>query len=408
MKIRNVYIIDDQISSKVNGIGSYIRELIHCLKELHINICLISLNSENNDFQIEFENDIKKILFPIKPGTYFSNYKMISYFLKLYIDDASENLFLVNHSPCEKFLKEIKRLFPLSKIAFVIHDMGWTNRLLGDTHKLEEIISSTHLDDIEKEYRGIIDYFYEEQRMYNIVDKVIVLAKETKLLLQNTYSVNDEKIYLAPNGLSYFYKSDMDHLSDTRVKLNISKKEKIILFVGRVNKIKGIYELINAFKNVLKEYGNCRLVIIGTLFDHINTLKYSSNIAPKITFTGQISLKELKDWYRIADIGVLSSYVEQCSYTGIEMMMYGLPVVASDGFCVKDMFNKSRKNSLIAKIGPRNTPKVFETNLSNAILELLNSNKLRKELGLRGRDIYRSCYSIINMQKAYEKLLCSF
>ena len=54
-------------------------------------------------------------------------------------------------------------------------------------------------------------------------------------------------------------------------------------------------------------------------------------------YIGYLQKNELEKWYQLVDIGVLPSYSEQCSYTGIEMMMYSLPIVASDGFGVRIM-----------------------------------------------------------------------
>ena len=176
------------------------------------------------------------------------------------------------------------------------------------------------------------------------------------------------------------------------------------MFAGRVHYIKGIFTLIKCFKNVLKYYPNCRLVLAGFVLDFPQTSFLAKNISSKITFTGQLTQQELKDWFQIADIGVLPSYVEQCSYSGIEMMMYHLPVVASDGFCVKGMF-KDGQNAKVAKIGNRENPNEFEANLTNAILELLLSDNLCYKLGNNGRMIYESLYQIEHMRNGYKTLL---
>ena len=57
----------------------------------------------------------------------------------------------------------------------------------------------------------------------------------------------------------------------------------------------------------------------------------------KITFTGKLNKEDLYKLYQIADIGVLPSFHEQCSYVAIEMMMYGIPLVASK-MCIRDRY----------------------------------------------------------------------
>lgn len=59
------------------------------------------------------------------------------------------------------------------------------------------------------------------------------------------------------------------------------------------------------------------------------------------------------------------------------MKMYGLPVVASDGLGVRNMFDVN--NGIIANIENRNCPKEFQVNLGNAIVKALtlSSSKIK-------------------------------
>lgn len=403
--MKNVYIIDDYASSKTNGIGSYIRELTYCLQELGVNVCIVVLNCEIDRFSMTYEDGVQKMLLPSMPGYYFNNYKIINVFLRLYINDSSDNLFLINHSPCELFLKSLKESFPKSKTVFVIHDMGWTFKLLGDTKKLKKVIQTMDSEEIRKEYKNLIDYFLEEQRMYKIVDKIIVLAKETETLLKEIYVVKEQKTFYTPNGLrdSYIQLNNEDEIILLKKKLHLNRNEKIILYTGRIDQVKGSYQLLNCFERVLQQYPDCRLVIVGTLFEPYKILKYSSDVAAKVTFTGQVTAKKVREWYSVANIGVLPSYLEQCSYTGIEMMMYGLPIVTSDGFCLGNMFTDG-ENAKIAKIENRDNPEVYENNLASAIIELLTSEDICKKLSYNAREQYKSHYNIINMQNNYRIL----
>jgi glycosyltransferase len=374
-----------------------------------MNVCLIVFNSETDKFSIIHEDGVQKILFPPMPGYYFDKYKMINILFRLHINDSSENLFIVNHSPCELFLESLKKSFPKSKTAFVIHDMGWTFRFLGDSRKFKEMIQTINLENTNKEYKAMIDYFLEEQRIFKLVDKVIVLARETESLLKEIYAVDEKKIFYAINGLrdSYWPRNDDNEKTILKQKLHLNKDEKIILYTGRCTPVKGTYQLLNCFEKVLRQYTNSRLVIVGTLFDHCKILKYASDIAAKITYTGHVTAVKVREWYRVADMGILPSYLEQCSYTGIEMMMHALPIVSSDGYCLGNMFADG-KNSRIAKIESRTNSEKYETNLANAIIELLASEEVCKMLSYNAREKYISYYNISNMKDRYRILLESF
>jgi len=102
-----------------------------------------------------------------------------------------------------------------------------------------------------------------------------------------------------------------------------------------------------------------------------------------------------------ADIWLTLSYYEECSYVGIEMMMHGLPVVASDGYSVKNMFHDG-ENALVARISDVQRPRVFEKNLAEALLRLLRSDELRQDLGRKSRAYYLSHYRAEIMRERYQ------
>ena len=402
--MKNIYILDDYKSSTQNGIGTFLRELLKCF-EGH-NICLIEFNSNEKAFAIKTVNGIQEIHFPVfERNGFLANYKIIEKFFRLYITDSSDNLFMVNHSPCENLLKVIKTHFPQSKITFTIHDLGWTSQLLGDFDRLKYIVSKEKCKKIRTQYQSVIDYFHEEQRMYETVDKVICLSNDSYCLLQEVYGTDKNKIALIPNGLIDTYVPISIVKKRTfKIKMGIDPNEKILLSPGRTTIVKGVPCLLNAFVNVVKKYPYCRLVIIGNVIDPVSILKLSKQVAAKVSYTGLISKDELKHWYQIADIGIIPSLSEQCSYTGIEMMMHGLPVVASDGFGIRSMFH-DRVNAGVAKIGNRKRPKEFEMNLAITILELLSSESLRKQLSNGSRRMYESSYILEKMQEEYKKLM---
>ena len=372
------------------------------------NICLISLCHDTKKFNIETDIDgIKQIQFPAIPGFLVLPYTVIDKFLRLYINDSPENVFLFQHTPCEMLVKTISISFPLSKIAFVIHDMTWTSAMFGDESALKKYVITENWELFENEFPDIFSRFNEEKRMYDTVHRIAALSKDTVKLLQSVYRIPEEKISFIPNGINdTFLSLSANEKNQLKKKQFIPLREKIIVFAGRVTNMKGIFHVINSLKEVVKTHPDFRLIVVGTIFEVKKLLKHTSEIAPKITFTGQISKEKLNEWYRIADIGVLASFSEQCSYTGIEMMMSGLPVIASDGFGVGCMFSDN-VNAKIARIGNRNRYEEFEHNLSEAFLQLLQSNDLRKKLGVNGRKIYESKYRIEYMQTGYQRFVDS-
>ncbi|WP_139322550.1 hypothetical protein [Parabacteroides massiliensis] len=64
----------------------------------------------------------------------------------------------------------------------------------------------------------------------------------------------------------------------------------------------------------MKVYPMCRLAVVGSTGNWDFVRKNCYPILSKIHFTGALSPEEVDKWYQIADIELLSSYTEQCSY----------------------------------------------------------------------------------------------
>jgi glycosyltransferase involved in cell wall biosynthesis len=270
--------------------------------------------------------------------------------------------------------------------------------------KYNSIINRINTKNIQSKYPKIIEAYKKERSVYDKVDKLVCLSDDTYNLMITAYRQNTSRLALIPNGIkcagTLITKAGKQKLKD---KLFIEKDVKVVLYVGRLDWLKGVYSLITSFVKVISSYPTCKLVIVGAAGDFVKTLKMTKNAASKITFTGALSQKELKQWYQVADIGVIPSYAEQCCYVGLEMMMYGLPVVASDGFGVRNMF-KNGINGKTAEIGNRKSTREFEKNLTGAMLELLTSDKLCKELRRGARKTYEDSYKPENMGMRYKNI----
>lgn len=401
--MKKIYIIDECISSAKNGIGTFLKAYVACLKSMSIDICLVVFNSEKAKFCISYINGIKYMFFPEFPCRNFLDYpQIIDKFFRLYIEDTQDNIFSINHSPCISFLKMLRHSYPLSKIIFTIHNQSWTSPFWGDYKKLHLLIKKRKNNTESNKF--LLKYVNEEKNMYELVDVVICLSQSTYHTLIDIYRINQDKIYLIPNGLAKC-SSQLYTLSkaELRKQYAIDEQEKLILFVGRLSKTKGIEALIQAFEYVVKDIPQVRLLIAGCTINH--SCYYPINKAvTRVTWLGQLSSNALYKWYQMADIGIIPSYTEQCSYVGIEMMMHGLPVVASDGYGVSDMFQNG-VNAVVAPIGRQKYPNEFSKSLADALITLLLSNKLAKQLGENAREIYNKYYTISCMKKKYRPLL---
>lgn len=395
----NVIILDNDLNSRINGIGTYLKTLISIFKQMGISVTRVGYNSSCKTFTMKKEDCVHTLLLPTIPMSYY--FKVLDKFLGLYIEDSAENLFMLHYSPCDDLIYILKQRFPLSKFSFTIHDMIWTALLWGDVEKLKEIIFSEPQKEEKEEYVKVRKSFAKERAMYTLVDAVITLSEGTYCVLKDIYKIDPRKIYLIPNGLKDTYSPVLNETKrEIRSSKFLSEHEKILLFAGRVHYMKGVYSLIRCLEEVLQTFPDCRLVIAGTLLDAPKTLSLTENVASKIIFTGQLPKEKLNEWIKITDIGVLPSYTEQCCYWGIELMMNRCPIIATDGFNMAEMFT-NKYNAGIVPIGNREDTKTFEHNLACEIIKWLQSDAECKKLGERGRLVYQARYTDKIMNEGY-------
>lgn len=105
-----------------------------------------------------------------------------------------------------------------------------------------------------------------------------------------------------------------------------------LLFVGRVVKEKGLYDLIDAAATIYKHgFSNFHLNIVGegkALLDLQKKVK-NRNLENKISFYGYLENKDLENIYKKNDWFILPSYEEAFPYVFIESMRAGVPIIAT-------------------------------------------------------------------------------
>jgi len=157
-----------------------------------------------------------------------------------------------------------------------------------------------------------------------------------------------------------------------------------ILFVGRVEKAKGIFVLADAIQKVIDRYQKVRFVFVGEprsqkgLEDFKNYLK-QLGIDRYCEFTGPVSMGSLREHYQQCDVFVNPSYIyESFSYTNAEAMACGKPVVTSDVGGMPDTVG-NMIGGLVFRVKD-------SEDLSKKLLALIGNRELRDLLGKQARE----------------------
>lgn len=407
--MKYIYLFYGESVSSVYGIGTYINQLTDCLKsKKDVKLFKIILNSQEKEFIIKKSNGFKTLCFPtinINDNEGISVYmRNVWYILQteIRITNSDRHIFHFNYYSEYHLMKFVKEQYPKCKIVFTIHYQNWCFLLKGNVSYFKNIIHQKSNKFLNEKERTIFDIYIKEKLLFEEVDQVICLAVFTKELLIEEYKISKEKIAIIYNGLKDEGSvTTFDKYIKIKKKFLFLKNDKIILYVGRLDEIKGLSCLINSFKKITNKFPNSYLVIVGD-GDYSTCFQLSKDYWKKIIFTGRLAKDELYNFYQIADVGILPSMHEQCSYVVIEMMMFGVPMIVSTTTGLNEMVIPGVNGDIVP--AEENGPNVSIS--EKEIIEKMTCSlrddtpeKLHSKQSCRS--IYLERYTLESMQQKY-------
>jgi D-inositol-3-phosphate glycosyltransferase len=161
---------------------------------------------------------------------------------------------------------------------------------------------------------------------------IIAPTEREKEAVAFYYGANPDKIGVVPCGVNLELFRPVSR-AEARRELGFGS-EKVVLYVGRLDPLKGPEQLIKAM-SLLENGGDSRLVIVGgdenNLYkEELLELAGGLGIADSISFTGPVRQDRLPGFYSAADVCVVPSYYESFGLVALEALACGSPVVSTD------------------------------------------------------------------------------
>lgn len=180
---------------------------------------------------------------------------------------------------------------------------------------------------------------------------------------------------IIPNGI------DLTHYNPQVEPMPQYKDGKInILFVGRLEKRKGLNYLIDAYKKVHKKHPNTRLIIVGPgtrLRSKYEQKVRNARLEKNVVFISDVSYEDLPRYYQTADIFCApATGAESFGIILLEAMALGKPVVASNISGYASVLTHEQEGLLVKK---KNA-----ADLAKALERLIDEPVLREKLGRQG------------------------
>ena len=311
--MRKLFILNDAAGTSAQyGIGTFIKELSESLDGKDCFIQIVEVNTDCKTVEVETAKSLHYLSFPRSKVTWdeekYHYYRNIAYYLASMVNDKDEVAFQFNYLHHWVISSVLRKLIPSAKQILTIH----------------------YLDG------NITD---KEKKFFNTADHIVTLCEDTFRMICETCGVTMSNVHRIVNGIKDRKSITGNPQQESlRIKYGFTPTDKLILFAGRLCDTKGVGVLLEAVKPLIDQDKNIHLLLAGSgnlSSYHEKSIGYWKNIH----FLGQIKREKVFELYQIADVGAFPSFQEQFGYVAIEMMMFGLPVVAfAESGGLKDIF----------------------------------------------------------------------
>lgn len=193
-----------------------------------------------------------------------------------------------------------------------------------------------------------------EKLLVKKADKIIEASESQALYLQYLYNCPKNKITLITPGVD---KKIFKPINQDKAKLKIkaAKKHKIILFVGRLQPLKGIDILMYALKILYSKTPHltpCLWIVGGKDTSSLEKLRHELNLTNVVKFTGQKPQCLLPFYYNAAEVVVFPSHYESFGMAALESMACGVPVIITDVSGIADLLDGKHKPLITSSNNP--------------------------------------------------------
>lgn len=265
---------------------------------------------------------------------------------------------LVGHIP--EFVQGILRFAESKSLRYdVIHSHYWMSGIAARDLKKAWGTPVVHMfhtlglmkqrvarrpGEVEGEYRLL-----GEKEVFCSADRIISATPAEVAQIQWLYKIKTNNVVVIPPGVdtSHFYPISPDEAKEY---IGVPPCANMLLFVGRIEPLKGVDTLIQAIA-ILRQHGVyvCLSVIGGepggadvenTEMRRVQEMSRQAGLDDLVTFLGKRSQDTLPYYYSAADAVVVPSHYESFGMVALEAMACGVPVVASQvgglAFLVQD------------------------------------------------------------------------
>ncbi len=370
------------------GMNVYVRDLTCDLGRLGVHVDVFTRSQDEHVphvlHDLGFGNRVVHI--PAGPETPFPK-KQLSAYLPQFVEGIKD-------FAREKGIRYdvIHSHYWLSGLAAESLQMAWGIPFVHMYHTLGEMKNRIARSPEEKEGDYRLD---GERRVLEHAQRIIAATMAEKAQLEWLYKANGRKISIIPPGVdtSHFYPIPVD---EAKSYIGLPPNERMILFVGRIEPLKGVDTIIRAMAHLklsdISKRHPVHLAIIGGDPDaspeqmnaemlRLQQMCHDLCMDRMVVFLGKRGQDTLPYYYSAAEALVMPSHYESFGMVALEAMACGTPVIASQvgglAFLVQD------------GVTGYSIPDQDPDALADSLKKLLGDTSVRTEMGKRAADYAR-------------------
>ena len=236
--------------------------------------------------------------------------------------------------------------------------------------------------------REDIERIESELLLVQKADKIIATSVLDAEYLATLYNCPENKIFVVSPGIDLKTFKPQEKIYAKQI-VGADKDHKIILYVGRIEPLKGIDVLLYAMKILLTNNPQmhvCLWILGGAVggktdkwqkeLKRLEQLRKLLDISTEVTFIERKHRDELANYYNASEIVVLPSHYESFGIVALEAMSCGIPVIATDTTGVSGLFDE-KYSSLITSA---NNPLMLSEKIKHLLTDKNEYQKVRSEV----------------------------
>ena len=242
-------------------------------------------------------------------------------------------------------------------------------------HTLGVVKNATGIGEQEPELR-----LETERELAQNCHRIIATTEREEEALIRYCGASSQRIAVIPCGVNMDLFQPVDKVQ-AKQQMGFAD-DKVILFVGRVEPLKGLSQLLRAVA-CLSDIQSVRLVIIGGdehsrhEIERLHQLSRKLNIQDNITFLGLTRHEKLPYFYSAADVCVIPSYSESFGLVALESLACGTPVVATDVGDLKNIIRQGETGYVVADNNPHRLADKIALLLSRPDSDIKSAQEIR-------------------------------